>query len=252
MGDKDNSSAKLKSGRDDLSEKTGGQHASVFSGTVHGDRGISQQQTGLKQAMAYNSQENKYIQLMILLAAGEVESCKWNAHRLYQKIFEQKEAWLSIEKGQAEGGNPNFRWTKQDTFVFVNIGLLYVKCLMMSDDKEKIKPLEILSQCKKVLIDGLYVDTSVLKKSLSDIYTDKIDNANVQQADEKSSFRNGSVKPSAQVNRRRMVDFNEFRWLLSSYGAIASFYNSLGFTTECERIYVKYVTLIEDFYQKDS
>jgi hypothetical protein len=30
--------------------------------------------------------ENRYIQLMILLAAGEVDSCKFNAKRLFDKV----------------------------------------------------------------------------------------------------------------------------------------------------------------------
>lgn len=51
---------------------------------------------------------------------------------------------------------------------------------------------------------------------------------------------------------RRSVDFNEFKWVLSSLAMIAGFYNSLNQHTECEKVYVKYMTYIEDFYQKDS
>jgi len=35
---------------------------------------------------------------MILLASGEIESCKWNAARMYKKIFEHKERILKDEK----------------------------------------------------------------------------------------------------------------------------------------------------------
>ena len=53
-------------------------------------------------------------------------------------------------------------------------------------------------------------------------------------------------------NKRRTVDYNEFRWLLSSYGLIAGFYNSLGLHQLCEQVYVKYISYLEDFYLKDS
>jgi hypothetical protein len=52
--------------------------------------------------------------------------------------------------------------------------------------------------------------------------------------------------------RKRVFDFNDFRWMLSAMGMIASFYNSLGYQKQCEAVYVRYVTLIEDLYEKDS
>ena len=58
------------------------------------------------------------------------------------------------------------------------------------------------------------------------MYKDKIENQNVQNADEKSSNLTKNIKPLN--NKRRQVDFNEFRWLLSSFGMIANFYCRLG------------------------
>ena len=46
------------------------------------DRIPTQQNTQISPAQA---QENRYVQLMILLAAGEIDSCKWNAQRIYDK-----------------------------------------------------------------------------------------------------------------------------------------------------------------------
>jgi len=46
------------------------------------DRIPTQQNTQLRATQA---PENRYVQLMILLAAGEIDSCKWNAERMYRK-----------------------------------------------------------------------------------------------------------------------------------------------------------------------
>lgn len=40
--------------------------------------------------------------------------------------------------------------------------------------------------------------------------------------------------------------------MLSAMGMIASFYNCLGRQKNCEEVYVKYVSLIEEFYERDS
>lgn len=74
---------------------------------------------------------------MILLQAGELDSCIYNSARMYKKIFDYKENNLQNEKSlQNDGGGMSLRWTKSDTFIFVNTGLLYTKCLLLKDKEE--------------------------------------------------------------------------------------------------------------------
>jgi mannose-1-phosphate guanylyltransferase len=40
--------------------------------------------------------------------------------------------------------------------------------------------------------------------------------------------------------------------MLSAIGIIASFYNSLGYQNLCEKVYVKYVSFVEEFYEQNS
>lgn len=40
--------------------------------------------------------------------------------------------------------------------------------------------------------------------------------------------------------------------MLSSMGLIASFYNCLGCEAKCERVYARYVHLVEEFYEHGS
>ena len=69
---------------------------------------------------------------MILLGCGDIESCKWNAQRMYKKIFTYKENNLQNEKTAVDGGGlMSMRWSKSDTFSFVNISLIYVKCMLI-------------------------------------------------------------------------------------------------------------------------
>jgi hypothetical protein len=46
--------------------------------------------------------------------------------------------------------------------------------------------------------------------------------------------------------------FNELRWVLSSYGLLASFYNSIDHQKRCESTYVKYIQITEQLYSRDS
>lgn len=78
---------------------------------------------------------------------------------------------------------------------------------------------------------------------------DKKDNLAVnQQNDNKSSFSGNNLKKLG----RKGFDFNDLKWMLSALGIIASFFNSIGLSTQCEEVYVKYITLIEEFYGRDS
>jgi tetratricopeptide (TPR) repeat protein len=73
----------------------------------------------------------------------------------------------------------------------------------------------------------------------------------VQNADEKSSS-NLTKNKTIGFKNKRVFDFNDFRWMLSAMAMVASFYNCLGYQKHCEQVYVRYVTLVEDFYEKDS
>jgi hypothetical protein len=48
------------------------------------------------------------------------------------------------------------------------------------------------------------------------------------------------------------VNFNEFKWVLSSLALIAGFYIKLELQDYAEKVYIKYITYIEEFFQKDS
>ena len=85
---------------------------------------------------------------------------------------------------------------------------------------------------------------------MSEIQKDKNAEANPQNHQDGGSSQ--LTKPNMRPKNKRSVDFNEFKWVLTSLAMIAGFYNSLGQHAECEKVYVKYMTYIEDFYQKDS
>jgi hypothetical protein len=71
---------------------------------------------------------------MILLHAGDIDSCMYNAERMYKRIFDFKESNLQNEKlANDGGGNMSLRWNKSDTYHFVNVGLILVKCLLLQD-----------------------------------------------------------------------------------------------------------------------
>lgn len=52
--------------------------------------------------------------------------------------------------------------------------------------------------------------------------------------------------------RMRLLDFNDFKWVLSSLGMVGNLYNAMGHQKQCESVYVSYVTMVEDFFEKDS
>ena len=114
------------------------------AGTVGVDRQTVTQKTNnptstKKAGMTpQEAQDNKLIQLMILLGAGEIEDCKWNAQRMYEKAYEHKKQNLTLDReGEKQQSNSQShpRWLKADTYNFVNIGLIYVKCILMMRSK---------------------------------------------------------------------------------------------------------------------
>ena len=118
------------------------------------------------------AQDNKLIQLMILLGAGEIKDCKWNAQRMYEKAYEHKKQNLTLDReGEKQQSNSQShpRWLKADTYNFVNIGLIYVKCILTTtmmkskgqgdegnwgvedDELSSQDPLQVLRQLEIVL-----------------------------------------------------------------------------------------------------
>ena len=62
---------------------------------------------------------------MVLLSAGQYDSCRWNAVELLRRLeFEQSKS-VNI--------------TKYMAYQFVNISLIYVKCLLIESKEEAIK-----------------------------------------------------------------------------------------------------------------
>jgi hypothetical protein len=82
--------------------------------------------------------ENKYIQLMILLAAGEIDSCKWNAREMYKRLEDEYVKSQTHTQKSTGGTGFSSKWNRDDTYQYVNIALLYVKCLLI-DSKEHIE-----------------------------------------------------------------------------------------------------------------
>ena len=62
---------------------------------------------------------------MILLAADEIESCKYNAKNIYDQHCAQLEYKSSKDKGEKKIVN------LQDIYSVVNVGLLRVKCMLI-------------------------------------------------------------------------------------------------------------------------
>jgi len=81
-----------------------------------------------------------------------------------------------------------------------------------------------------------------------DVFKEKLDNHNVHKDDEKSSRLTKDVPKTVVQNKRRNIDWNEFKWVLSSLSMMANFYLNLGMAGMCEKMLVKYITLIEEFY----
>ena len=46
--------------------------------------------------------------------------------------------------------------------------------------------------------------------------------------------------------------FKDFRWVLQSFGLMAAFYNAIGMQVQCEKAYVRYIQLVEQFFSNDS
>lgn len=61
-----------------------------------------------------------------------------------------------------------------------------------------------------------------------------------------------SKNTANERKNKRSLDFNDFRWMLSAMGLIASFYNCLGSQLQCEHAYMRYVQVVEDFYERES
>ena len=80
--------------------------------------------------------ENKYVQLMILLSSGEIDSCKWNAREMHKRLDDDYFKYTVGTKNEKTGFN---KWGRDDTYQYVNIALLYVKCLLVeSKDHQEV------------------------------------------------------------------------------------------------------------------
>jgi len=128
--------------------------------------------------------------------------------------------------------------------------------LLIESREEAIKAdvRDILSRCRNVLKKGMELNAQALqdiKLKMLDAQKERMDNFNVHQADERSSNLTRAKDPKAPRSKYK-ADFNDFKWMLSAMALMASFYNCLGYQTQCEEVYVEYVGLIEEFYDKDS
>lgn len=133
---------------------------------------------------------------MILMASGDLKSCLYNASNLFKKVQAQMKKNLTEEKSKVDGMG-QLKWTKSETFYFVNISFIYIKCLLLTDKyskdqtkltgqqlQQKIK--EILDECFKTIRDGLVLDLAYIKEKLTLVYQEKIENSNLQEEELKS------------------------------------------------------------------
>jgi len=107
-----------------------------------------------------------------------------------------------------------------------------VKCLLIENSEEAVRrgAGEKLQQCLRVLKDGFGIDkTSMkdIKARMVQLQKDKQQNQDTQNMDEKSS--NLTSNRLSKMKRQRQIDFNDFKWYLTSLGVIAGFFNSMGY-----------------------
>lgn len=81
---------------------------------------------------------------------------------------------------------------------------------------------------------------------------EKKDNKASRDDDRSSTFTKKTGHPLRRPGNSNIASFSDYKWMLSAYATIAAFYNAIGYQTECERTYVKYVQWIEQFYGKES
>ena len=109
---------------------------------------------------------------------------------------------------------------------------------------------EILKQISERL-EGLltkYFSLDVIKQELA-TETQKILNEQRQTIGATSSR---SMTNKSQSNSEKMFMYKDFRWVLQSFGLMASFYNAIGMQVQCEKAYVRYIQLVEQFFNNDS
>ena len=139
---------------------------------------------GLDQIMGL---ESAYKEVIVLHTSGETESCKWNCRRLIKLMG------MSLLKPA---------WTKNHTFVFVNICLIYVKCSAMTQNQTDL--------------------TDCLKQCLSAIKRLDYNFEQLRISESKLNINDSGFNPES-------LSFSEFRWVLSSLAIIASNFNYLGY-----------------------
>jgi len=213
-----------------ITAATLGQHATNQTG-----------QTGL------SSDQNKYVQLMILLAADEIESCKENAKNIYDQHHTQLENIYKSNKDKGEKKIMNL----QDIYSVVNVGLLLVKCMLIESKEKEIKhkAAEVLEYCQRTLNEKIGSEVREIKRRMLEKQRLRMDQFNPDGQKEETTSKNTA---NERQKNKWNLDFNVFRWMLSAMGLIASFYNCLGYQLQCEHVYVKYVSVIEEFYERES
>lgn len=91
-----------------------------------------------------------------------------------------------------------------------------------------------------------------LKKQIQEVKKEKLENKSVAGDDRSSAYTKKQGPTRSKPGNSNIPTFADFKWMLSSFGTIAAFYNAIGNQIRCEMAYVKYVQWIEKFFGKDS
>lgn len=121
------------------------------------------------------------------------------------------------------------QWPKVEAVFFINIALIYIKCMLLESKQEAIKSMagDVLNQCMRILANEVYIDLHQIKRSM-------------ESDDEEHEHEGQGEDIDCQ---------HELKWYLSSLGMIASYYNSIGYQRHCERVYNRYIKLVEAIFE---
>ena len=133
-------------------------------------------------------------------------------------------------------------------YQFVNISLIYVKCLLIESKEEAIKNQSglVLDKAYNLLIKWF---------GHQDQYYDNIQNIKdhiYQKNYQKENGMESLMRHEQSAHSRTNIQLPDFLWMLSSIATIAAFFNSIQHQKQCETVYVRYVKLTQDVYGNQS
>jgi tetratricopeptide (TPR) repeat protein len=199
--------------------------------------------------------ENRFIQLMLLYGAGDVDSCRHNAsnERLLKDVRSSLDQQISKErdkKSEGQGQRKEGRADRAALHQYVNLNLLLVKCHLIKKDEHKYgESVEILKEVRYRLQETIGNEVKEIKQNLVKLYIDRGEN---DETGKNEQSRSESHTAGGKGKSKRANSLNDLRWLLSAYGLIAAFFQALGRPRECEETYCMYVKIVEELYEPNS